>query len=336
MRVRTTTKLVSTDNHSNTANVKHTIACDLVPLCRDDLVAIHRSAKKAKLAGRLALVARVAPGSIQLVDAAPKRRNAMIDSQMELSADTYYRNEKHYKLLQAAHRMTRFVALDVEPCSDSVKTTATTTKAEGGSRELLEPTNELQQPQTGGAAGSERLALADVQVARESDFGVNDETFSAVTHMGHLLSSGDGVAGYDLAATVGGDWELDDILHGNYVLPDVVLVKKVAGDVAATEVDDVGGASSSSRNHEPPTKTKNKKKEKRQKNRDKRRRDLEERAVRMGFLHNDDDDNVDNNTHTNDAAFDAELMANDPELAAEVMALERDFDALGGVSSASS
>ena len=42
MRIKTTQKLVSTDVKSNTANVKHTVACDVVPLCRDDLLIVDK------------------------------------------------------------------------------------------------------------------------------------------------------------------------------------------------------------------------------------------------------------------------------------------------------
>jgi nonsense-mediated mRNA decay protein 3 len=61
--------------------------------------------------------------------------------------------------------------------------------------------------------------LADVQVARESDFGSNDETFNCVTHLGNLIRPGDIVLGYDLTATVGGDWEMEESFHNSFVLP---------------------------------------------------------------------------------------------------------------------
>lgn len=87
MRVRTSKKLVSTDVKSNTSNTKHTMTCDLVPLCKDDLVLIHKSAK-AKLAGRLVIVTKLA-SVIHFMDASPKRES-IGDSVMELSAETYY------------------------------------------------------------------------------------------------------------------------------------------------------------------------------------------------------------------------------------------------------
>lgn len=51
-------QLVSTDNHSNVRNTQHTIAVDVPTLCRDDLVALPRSAGN-RLQGTIAVVQRV-------------------------------------------------------------------------------------------------------------------------------------------------------------------------------------------------------------------------------------------------------------------------------------
>lgn len=51
-------QLVSTDNHSNVRNSQHTIAVDVPTLCRDDLVALPRSAGN-RLQGTIAVVQRV-------------------------------------------------------------------------------------------------------------------------------------------------------------------------------------------------------------------------------------------------------------------------------------
>ena len=70
MRIKTSQKLVSTDVKNNTANMQHTITCDIVPLCKDDLVLIDRKAPKCKLSGRLVLVVtKPGPGVIDLMDA---------------------------------------------------------------------------------------------------------------------------------------------------------------------------------------------------------------------------------------------------------------------------
>uniref|UniRef100_A0A6I9R4A4 60S ribosomal export protein NMD3 n=2 Tax=Elaeis guineensis var. tenera TaxID=51953 RepID=A0A6I9R4A4_ELAGV len=63
-----------------------------------------------------------------------------------------------------------------------------------------------------------RGSLAYAQVARVSDFGKNDNTFTVRTHLGHLLNPGDYALGYDLHGADSNDLEID--------LPDVVLLKK--------------------------------------------------------------------------------------------------------------
>lgn len=64
------------------------------------------------------------------------------------------------------------------------------------------------------------------QVARESDLGDNDTTFTVLTHLGHILQAGDTVMGYDLAHAVFGARQEHAIeQHGN--VPDVILVHKV-------------------------------------------------------------------------------------------------------------
>ena len=54
----TTTKLVSADVKSNTANLQHTILCDLVPLVKDTLVVLGRTATGIALAGHVGWLVR--------------------------------------------------------------------------------------------------------------------------------------------------------------------------------------------------------------------------------------------------------------------------------------
>ena len=75
IRTKTTKKLVSTDAKNNTANVKYTVVCDIVALCRNDLVLIHKSAKGNLLCGRLAIVGKVS-AVVHLLDASPKRSSS--------------------------------------------------------------------------------------------------------------------------------------------------------------------------------------------------------------------------------------------------------------------
>lgn len=72
--------------------------------------------------------------------------------------------------------------------------------------------------------GGGKVTLAQVQIARVSDFGKNDLIFTVKTHLGHLLNPGDYALGYDLYGANMNDFELDK--YKSLVLPEVVLVKK--------------------------------------------------------------------------------------------------------------
>lgn len=54
-----------------------------------------------------------------------------------------------------------------------------------------------QQEQEGGAGagGGRYYQLAEVEVAKSSDFGVNDQTYRCLTHLGAVLQPGDSVMG---------------------------------------------------------------------------------------------------------------------------------------------
>jgi nonsense-mediated mRNA decay protein 3 len=275
MRVSINKKMVSADATNNTANVKTTIALDMVPLCRHDLVAVHKSARRAKLAGRLVLVEKVS-STIQFVDASPTRR--LSDLAMELSAEAYYKTEKLYLLVYSSQRMTRFVVLNVELC---------------------DPANDQVESRV------EKFTLADVQVARESDFGANNEMCTCVSHLGHLLQPGDVVLGYDLTASSG---EFDERLGSNYVVPDVVLVQKIAGggqvEKSKEELGDVDGYNKISK----------KKDRRRRRHEGKRSKALEESAIRMGFIEEE--------------PMDSKMAFNVPILDEQLSALQRDLESL--------
>lgn len=97
--------------------------------------------------------------------------------------------------------------------------------------------------------------------------------------------------------------------HSNFILPDVVLVKKVQGGKSepAADVDDESASGAR------VTKRRQRQRRKRE---GKRTKELEESALRMGFV-----------PEGYDPDFDAEL-ANDPQMQAELNALEQDLDAL--------
>lgn len=293
MRIKTTKKLVSTDVKNNTANIKHTVTCDMVPLCRDDLIMVHKSAKGV-LSGRLCLVTKVS-SVVHLVDASPKRSSSMNGAQAEVSPETYYKagGEKLYRVVSSSRRMVRYVVLDVELCDEEQQYAS-------GNRSMYEGPN----------SSVSKFALADVEVAREADFGSNDETFRCVTHLGNLLEGGDIVLGYDIASSVlsgGAEWVMDRSFNANFRMPDVVLVKKVQGAEKEEQEEQVRASSNCS-----------KKRERRRMRDETRMRELEEAAERMGFLEGDE---------VNQEEFDRELV-NDPGLAEELVAAERELSAI--------
>ncbi|KAI9490451.1 NMD3 family-domain-containing protein [Zychaea mexicana] len=69
-----------------------------------------------------------------------------------------------------------------------------------------------------------RQVLADVHVARMSDFGHNDNEFIARSHLGAVLNPGDTVLGYDLSHSNYNNDEFDKLDRRS--LPDVILVRK--------------------------------------------------------------------------------------------------------------
>lgn len=301
MRIKTTKKLVSADVKSNTANLKHTVTCDLVPLCRGDLVMIHKSAKGI-LSGRLALISKVS-SMVHLIDASPNRSPTMERVLTELAPETYYKNggEKLYQVAQTSNRMVRFVVLDVERCGDD---NAFSDSPDG-------------EEQNGAGKGSIPYALADVEIARETDFGQNDETFRCVTHLGNLLHPGDIVLGYDLSSSVlsgAAEWDMDNCFQSNFVMPDVVLVKKVKDKTIEKEEVSADASESNDSKLVDAKARMSKRKEKRRLRNEKKSMALEESAIRMGFVPEEPA-----------ALFDDDLM--DPDLVADLEAIENDLAA---------
>jgi len=241
----------------------------------------------------LCLVTKVS-SVVHLVDASPKRSASMDGAMAEVAPETYYKagGEKLYRSVSSSRRMIHYVVLDVELCEDE----------QYGSRDraLYEGPN----------SNTSKYALADVEVARETDFGSNDETFRCVTHLGNLLDVGDVVLGYDLASSVlsgGAEWSMDHSFNANFQMPDVVLVKKVQGVEKEEEEERKRAKSSGS-----------KKRERRRKREEQKMRSLEEAAERMGFLESEE---------VNQEQLDEELN-NDPALAEELVAAERELSAI--------
>ncbi|GMH80084.1 hypothetical protein TL16_g08396 [Triparma laevis f. inornata] len=228
VRTKHTQKLVSTDNHSNSANIRHTFVCDVVPLEKDDLVLLSKQCPSGMgiLRGRLGLVIKVG-NNVKIIDVNCLRGKRVNECSVELGQESYFRNEKFYNVLLSANRSSRFVVIDVELC--------------GGEEEEEEDHSVKKGP---------RLGLADVTVQRESDYCVNDNYLTCVTHLGYILEAGDEVEGYDLTATLA-DENYDEHLVKGFDMPDMVLIKKLksggASEPPAVVTDDSGGEKKKSR-----------------------------------------------------------------------------------------
>ena len=209
-----TKKLISSDSTNNTANFKHTILCHLVPLCRYDLIIIggDNNRKAKKIIGncfsnntcniRLGLVMKVSK-CIRLLDAT--YHNGVVvnddinDLCVDLHADNYWKCDKFLKVISSQRNCIPFIVLDIEPLSQDNRN------------------------------DSDKNSFIEVEVARESDFGVNDITLRCVSHLGHLLNVGDTVLGYDLTTMVLPSDDETFYQTNTFDLPDVVLLKKSKG-----------------------------------------------------------------------------------------------------------
>lgn len=71
-----------------------------------------------------------------------------------------------------------------------------------------------------------KFQLAEVQLAREADFGQNDRMFTIMTHLGPQLSPGCYAWGYDTETAQFSDQDMGAWRDGRRSLPSVILVKK--------------------------------------------------------------------------------------------------------------
>ncbi|KAL3785204.1 hypothetical protein ACHAWO_011949 [Cyclotella atomus] len=314
MRMKTSQSLVSEDRRNNTANVKHTISLDMVPLCRDDLVVVdmHSAKGVGRLSGRLCLVLKIS-STVHLVDASPSRGTDMAACCSDLTSDNYWKGgEKAFRLLLSSRRLVRFTVLDVELCDN-----------DGKRKHSIDDESDMLY--NGPSSGISKYALADIEVARESDFGVNDETFRCVTHLGHLLNVGDVVLGYDLTSVVlsGGDeWSIENAFVNSFVMPDVVIVRKAKGAGGPAADGEPGSG-------KPKAKSSgSKKRDRRLQKEEKKQQRLQAAAARMGL-------DTDKDVHLDEEAFGEdntliitqamEQVAMNDDLAEDLEAVEREL-----------
>lgn len=192
-RHKTTRQLVSHDEQSGDSKYKYSNILELAPICKDDLVIMPDKLQKVLGGmGPLILVYKVTT-SVHIVDVHTMRTH-------EIDSTHYWKHM--FKALCTRDRLTRFIVLNVEEVDFDVNTSR--------------------------AAAKQKFRMVRLEVARESEFGVNDRTFIVNTHLGEHINIMDTVLGYDLDQMT--FQELDDYENdakkSKHQLPDIVIVKK--------------------------------------------------------------------------------------------------------------
>ncbi|KAI1452753.1 NMD3-domain-containing protein [Annulohypoxylon moriforme] len=186
VRTKKSQELISQDTHTSKKSYKFTFSVELIPICKDDLVALPiQLAKQIGNISPLAICHRVGT-SINVLDP-----NTLQTA--DISAPVYWRTP--FAALADAQDLVEFIVMDCEPIG----------------------------PTRG------KWILAETQLARATDLGVNDKTYFARTHLGGLLHAGDSVMGYMLTGTNFNNPQFEAIEESHTYssrIPDVVVVKK--------------------------------------------------------------------------------------------------------------
>ncbi|KAL5698898.1 hypothetical protein ACHQM5_029874 [Ranunculus cassubicifolius] len=175
---RNSKQLLSRNPKNNKYNYKDTFTVEICPICREDLILLPREVSRCVgNIGPLCLCVKLS-NSILLMNPFTLRY-AFLDSLQYCKAP--------FQPLLSRNHLVEYQVLSISPIiSESI-------------------------------VGGSKYGLAEVEIARESDFGT---TFLVKTHLGHILKDGDYVLGYDLIAAANtNEIELDSY-------SDVMLVKK--------------------------------------------------------------------------------------------------------------
>jgi len=206
IKVKTSKKLIGTDDKSNISNFKHTNLVEICPLCKDDLLYLpSKTARKLGNIPRLVLIKNVT-NVIHFID-------PLTGQTAQMESDHYWRDPIRPVVTAARSRFVRFVVLGKEPVP-------------------LPKTNVSRKT----ATRKNRNKLAQITIAKEDDLGVNDVTVEENSHVGYLMKAGDVAVGYDLRDVQFVEDEAERA-RADGVLPDVVTLRKLYGGVATGEAD---------------------------------------------------------------------------------------------------
>ena len=163
-RHKSSRQLISHDEQSGNSKYKYSNILELAPICKEDLVILPpKLGKVLGGIGPLVLVYKITT-AIHIVDVHTMRTH-------EIDSTHYW---KYLFRAQCGRELlTRFIVLNVEDIDFDVTTSR--------------------------AAARQKFRMVRLEIARESEFGVNDRTFHVMTHLGEVINFNDTVLGYDLA-----------------------------------------------------------------------------------------------------------------------------------------
>jgi len=160
--------LISHDMNSNKYNYKYTILCELCPICVDDVVHVPKG-HSANLSGAAPLMlCHKVSTAIRLVDPLTLRSYNVPPAE-------YFK--RPFPVVCSRNHLTEYMVLNSE----------VEEKVQGGST-----------PARHHVPGKGKYAVGDVEVARISDLGVNDERHIVRSHLAGVLKPGNHVLGYDM------------------------------------------------------------------------------------------------------------------------------------------
>jgi len=204
-RIKQSKRLISQDDSSNTKNYKHSLFVEITPICKDDLVCLHP--KLCQELGGISplMICYKVTGSLHFIDPISLKH-------VDVSASKYW--QYPFTAIMSASQLIEYTVLDVEK-SDSFASKSKG-KDQKKSAAGLSKASKL----------DEKLALAEVKLARSSDFGVNDATVRCLTHLGNVLHAGDLVLCYDMEKANLPDVLQKDLAKRKKDLPEVIIVRK--------------------------------------------------------------------------------------------------------------
>ena len=190
-------KLLTHEEQNATAHLKHSIAVEIAPVCKDDLILIGpKTCKRLGGVPPIQLCTRVG-SQIDIIDPFTLRGTS-------LKAKDWWKETGAYEVMMTKRDLTDFVVLDTEEIAlNDVKTTGTARRYLEGSKRKLEKSQAqsvsvLSSRFPGSVVPTGKFRLVELELARVQDLGHNDDRIRTRTHIGLHIKVGDIVSGYNV------------------------------------------------------------------------------------------------------------------------------------------